>query len=96
MTECVDDHSALVRKYNGLLPDNNQLVDSYNSLLTRNNELVDKYNVLLSDYDELLSKAPKVAKIHDALKDCLFYASTMDEVQTCLICQVIKLLWRAD
>lgn len=60
-------------------------VNEYNSLLSNNNDLVGKYNTLLSDYDDLLSKAKKLAKSHDALKDCLLYANDMDDVERCLL-----------
>jgi hypothetical protein len=33
VTEVVDEHDALVRKYNDLLSDNNELVDKFNDLL---------------------------------------------------------------
>lgn len=84
MTQCVDEHSALVRRYNDLLSDNNDLVDTYNALLTRNNELVAKYNGLLNDYDDLLTKSKALAAKHDALNDCLRYASAMEDGETCL------------
>ncbi|MGJ8615540.1 MAG: hypothetical protein ACSHWS_01795 [Sulfitobacter sp.] len=66
VTECIEDHDALVRKYNILLADKNELADQYN---------------------ELLSKANGVAESYDDLNDCLSYASTMDDVQTCTLYQ---------
>lgn len=76
VTEVVDQHDALVRKYNTLLSDNDDLVRKYNELLSDNNELVDKFN-------DLLAEAKKVAKSHDEVKTCLLYASTLDEAQNC-------------
>jgi len=78
VTECVEDHDRLVEKYNSLLSDNNDLIDSYNALLSRNSELVTSHNDLLDD-------AKKLAMKYDDLNDCLTYANTMDDVQSCVL-----------
>lgn len=62
-----------------------ECVDEHDALVRKYNDLLSEYDDLAEEYDDLLSKAKKVAKSHDALKDCLLYASDMDDVEICLL-----------
>ena len=69
VTECVQGHDDLVRKYNFLSSDYD--------------DLVNKYNTLLSDYNNLLATAKKQARELDGIKSCLVYADDLDEAKAC-------------
>lgn len=69
VTECVEQHDGLVRKFNDLVSDHD--------------ELVDKFNRLASDYEELEDNEMRLKSRVYGIIDCVLNASDLSDAQDC-------------
>lgn len=83
VTNCVEEHDDLARRFNDLLSENEDLVRRFNNLLSENEELVRKHNDLVDDYEELRGAAETLQRQNQNFRDCVSYASTLNEAQNC-------------
>ena len=73
---CKSKLDDVVDEYNSLADTNRSLVADYNDLTERFNALLRTSKSLSDDYDELTVK-------HRRSRDCVTYASTLEEAQGC-------------